>query len=699
MKENAFLVEEELLTRLNKGYQRLVENDHVFSGRFSKNLSVIKKFFPDVYDVIEGYEPSEKNVFLESDGALNILFKDTGFTLFSESPFDQIEKKYTSFCSNPLCTTVSLSTDVSDNTRHEYYLSRIHTRIKEVLKTTERKSELPDFAGGVLLFGFDLGYQLVRILDNHHVKHIYIYEENLDLFYYSLFAIDWQWVVDIIEERNSTLHFFLGVDEKQFMNDYVRTLRFNGLYMAAHTYLYMSYSREHIEDVLNEFFNQYVRQIMGWGFFDDGVIGIAQYLSRPKERTRLAVIPDLSIKKQINLANCPLFILGNGPSLDEHIDLIKKHYDDAIIFSCGTTLNTLKKYGIKPDFHVDVERMRHTAEKIEKLGPDYLSGINALTVNVMHPDFYQYFDNSIIGLKPSEPISSIMMLSRIVSVGNRQKLSTMHYSSPIVANLAMSYAELFRFSDVYLIGVDCGFRKLDKHHSKSSGYYNDDGSNSGLFNNNSQLLKRPANFGGQVFTTTLMDTSRVQIELSIVRSKKVNKLFQCYNLSDGVKIEGSTPLREESLLIPDSPSGFKKKVIKHILETFSNAEDASFEGKELLDVVDTFRTISKEFSNILARDFDNEVQIVDAFSEFNSLLMQQYYKGTPFVCELMYGSFVYFANEVVTMIFHNEDDYTDIAKEQIQFFIEFIEEMPSQLENYSNFVDKGNGYLDGLYNF
>ncbi len=52
----------------------------------------------------------------------------------------------------------------------------------------------------------------------------------------------------------------------------------------------------------------------------------------------------------------PVLLVGNGPSLDSHVNFIRQHQADSIIISCGTALSSLAKVGIKPDFHVEMER-------------------------------------------------------------------------------------------------------------------------------------------------------------------------------------------------------------------------------------------------------------------------------------------------------------------------------------------------------
>ena len=688
---------ESILQRIEEGRQRLIDNDDILSARYTNNINVLKEHFADIYEVMNGYQPTNKNIFLEADGALNLFDATTGSTVFSATPFKDIEQRYQEFCKRPGRTMVNIDAGQDANSRHEFYLQKLNKLRNDFKATADPIVEAPEQMGAIVLFGFDFGYQLTRILDNHFIKHIYIYEEQLDFFYYSLFAIDWQWVVEEMIARNASLHFFLGVEQTDFIVKYTSTVRNNGLYLAPHTYLYMGYSPENIKQVLHEFQNQYGKQVLGWGFFDDGVIGIGQYLAR-KNTTYLAVKPEKDVKPGFNpKLDMPVMILGNGPSLDDNIDFVRAHQGDAIIISCGTTINTLAKYGIKPDFHADVERMRQTVEKLQPLSREFLSGITALTVNVMHPDFYEFFDKSLIGLKPSEPISSIMRSKSLVSEAHRSRLMDMHYSAPIVANLGLSYATQFGFSEVFLIGVDCGFKAPDQHHSKLSGYYNKEGEDSGLMTSTQSLLEREANFGGKAFTTYMMDSSRLQLEYLIRYTQRSNKLFQCYNVSDGIKISGAQPIKSEDILIMPKDQAKKRETIDYVLENFSVKEPDSFAERELGEIEQEFEAFIEKAIELLDCDFDDLETLLLCLSKINNHATFQYSLGRAYCCELFYGSFIYFANEVLDYACSRKNFDVDNVKQMFAVFTSFAQEMPAMLSKTKDFVDKRENIISDRY--
>lgn len=677
--------------RFTSGVERLKQNDAFLSMRYVRNMEAIKERFPSVYDVMQAYSPTNTKVFVEEDGSLNLLNEPTGGTLFPSNAVEAIEARIEEFVQNPGRTWLGTG-DQADETisRHEHYMARLNRIRKKYPTNTPACISSGETIGGIVFFGFEFGYQLVKSLSLFNAKHIYIYEENLDYFYYSLFAIDWEEILEEITKRDSTLHFYLGVDSREFIDAYMSDLRFNGLFMASSTYLYLGYNHNNSDSAFEEFKQQYSRQVFGWGFFDDAVIGISQFLGRGKN-ARLLIESSKQDKKSRSL---PICILGNGPSLDKAIPFIKENMGNVIVVSCGTTLNTLYKIGIKPDFQVDVERMRHTAEKFSRMDASYMDGIIAMTVNVMHPHFYDFFDTSIIGLKPGEAISSIMK-SGTLGDSVPKNLSTLLNSGPIVANTAVSYFLNLGVQEIYLFGVDCGFRDPDRHHSSHSGYFNSRGENSGLASYEEGLMERPANYGGVALTNLIFDASRIQLEQAIKRYKEMNRLFSCYNLSDGIKINGAESLEISDILLMPSKLD-KSEVINHWLSTRTVEHTPLDYEKKIMALSEKFKRQLNEIETEISKEFESIDDLIAVLRTVNSELLKKAYSEDCYIHDLLHGSFTYFANELMTLVFSHKYEQQAI-REMIEVWCEFLNEMPSMFERTKEFIDPGRGALEGKY--
>ena len=688
---------EAFLDSFKMGAERLKENDQELTERYVKNMTVFSQVMPHIYEELQGYVPKKRFIYMEESGELNIFREDIGFPLFSTNPRTQAQEKVNHSLSYPTKTLLNLERSPNNDSRHVFYSNKILDEVEQQKEGLKEQKEWPSFVGAAIVFGIEFGYQLELLLQRREIKHLYLYESDLDFFHYSLFAIDWESILETFNKDGRTVHFFLGIQPDEFTDTYLVQLQENGYFLAPETYLYMGYSSPENNKVFDYFKKHYARQVMGWGFFDDALIGIAQGL-RSLPKTKVAHFQGRDVLPKW-VTNVPVFILGNGPSLDQGVELIKEIRDQVLLISCGSTINTLSKLGITPDIHVDIERMKQTVDKFLFLDKEYLKGIWGLSVDVMHPEYFDYFDRSGMGLKPGEAITSLI-LSHARANGDEKNYVQLNFCNPIVANLALSYVHLFGFNNVYFMGVDNGFKDKGTHHSVHSGYYKD-GKETGFQTfQEAKLVEREGNFGGKIYATGIMDTSRVQLE-SLIRNLNKRKNFESFNLSDGAKIEGVTPLSIDDVLITD-PVIDQKRVIDLLEEAFftESPEAVLHQTPDQLLSVDDFLKISK----ILQSGWDDSIKTrEDVCNLLWSYHREIYFlRGSVYrhIHDLLIGSFTYSAFLIVQFLFKYEDEAETVARARHLFtpWCEFLDEMPSMLQQASEYVDKGNDHLITFYN-
>ncbi|REG84844.1 6-hydroxymethylpterin diphosphokinase MptE-like protein [Marinomonas pollencensis] len=688
---------EEFILLFSQGLERIKEHDQALTERYLKNMALFASVMPHIYEEFVNFKPLKKHIYMEASGDLNLFREDVTAPLFSQQPRLQSEQKVLSSLASPNKTFLNLDKTDNHPSRHVFYSNKMMDVITEQKKGLKKQQELPEFVGSAVFFGIELGYQLEAFLARRNVKHLYLYECDLDYFYYSLFAIDWQPILETFNTDGRTIHFFLGVEPEEFTEKYILQLAENGYFMAPETFLHVAYGSPENDSAIAYFEKHYARQVMGWGFFDDALIGIAQGL-RSLPNTRLAQFKGRdALPKWVT--DIPVFILGNGPSLDQGIELIKEVRDQVLLVCCGSTINTLKKLGITPDIHVDIERMKQTVDKFLFLDQDYLDQIWGLSVNVMHPEYFQYFKRSGMAMKPGEAITSLI-LNQARSQGDMSDYVQLNFCNPVVANLALSYVQLFGFNTVYYLGVDNGFKDKGSHHSIHSGYYKD-GKESGFQSfQDAKLIEREGNFGGVIYGTNIMETSRVQLE-SLTRQLNKRRGFNSYNLSDGAKIEGVEPLRPEDVMILD-PKIDHQHVIDLLDQAFFTTPPQSLlnQPPETLISVDDFRKVTQ----LLQQGWDDSITTREAVCD----LLWSHHRTIYFLKgsvhrhlqDLLIGSFTYSAFLMVKFIFEHENEAEAVQRAQALFAVwcEFLEEMPSLVQQASDFVDQGNDHLITFYN-
>ncbi|WP_166637711.1 motility associated factor glycosyltransferase family protein [Marinomonas balearica] len=685
---------EQLIKRFHQGVELLKDNDQVFTDRYIRNVEVFKTYFPDIYQVMDGYSPIKKSVFLEEDGGLNLFDTENETVLFTDQPFSMVIDNVKAQLKKPHRTELKIGKG-SNKTRHEFYMDKFSAYLDKSYDEVSAQESMPEYVPSMLMFGLEFGYNLYFLYQEVDIQNLYIYEPDLDFLYYSLFTIEWLDIVEKANQLDARIHLSVGITEQEFVDKYYPYIFRKGLYLAPVTYMYFSLSFREMKDAAKTFSEQYARQVYGWGFFDDAMIGVSQSIAAPSNKEFFTSHYQPNDR---SLRDIPIFIVANGPSLDQNIDFIRQHRDSVILVCCGTTINTLHRLGIKPDFHVDVERMRITVDKIELVPEEFRKGVAALTANVIHPDFYKLFDRVGVSLKPGEVASTIMQK---LAKSSDLELPLLFNSAPIVANTALAYFTMMMFRNIYLIGVDCGFKDKDHHHSIHSGYYKD-GKNTHLIHYYHRRLDEvEGNFGGVFYTDFVFGNSKLYLETAVAYAKKTDRMFRCYNMSDGVKIEGSIPLRPIDYL-PSSPLRDRKSIIDKIFSTH-------FTGSESLgSLSEEFARMESELDSLFAYMksgwVDSEdlsrAAVMRRLAEFNDSIGNYYNTDFHAIYELVIGSFTYFACYMSLFLYQNEHDSSVLEDTQVMYdhWCDFVDEMKEMFHDVHEFIDKGDSALMAKYN-
>jgi hypothetical protein len=404
----------------------------------------------------------------------------------------------------------------------------------------------------------------------------------------------------------------------------------------------------------------------GWGFFDDNLFAIAHSAKNISEE-----VPFLLKDKQVDISyrNIPVFVIGNGPSLDESIGYIKNNKEKAIIIACGSTVSALHKAGIKPDICVAVERTKSMADFFDIFDDkEYLKDILFLSVDVIHPDCRRYFSKSALGFKHNEAMFSMLMLNR----PDLHKFGYLPYVNPLVGNTGLSYALTLGFKNIYMFGLDNGYREKNHHHSRHSAYYEDNGSaikelTDAVTSNETFLV--PANFGGEISSDCLFGLSANSMAKVIAMYPEAS----CSNCSDGALVRGATPLRYYDANIKDN--FFDKKIV------VESIYDNCFEPF-LVSMNDINEVLAVETFDELVILMVSEWERVKLDRNEISELMQRHYDYLNYLLttkqshihRVLVGSINYFFSFLTTMLYSFNDEciFNKVMSDARNIFIDFL---------------------------
>ncbi|MCX0438356.1 6-hydroxymethylpterin diphosphokinase MptE-like protein [Aeromonas veronii] len=503
--------------------------------RFSQNIAAFRKYIPHIADMYESYQPTRPfRFFCNENGQPNIVWLDDNSALYGEEPYLICETLVKEFMDKGGLSKFSFSQEANPlGFMHVEYLNKINAYIDDISSRNKLLQKVPSEVPTALVFGVGLGYHLGYLYEHCKIGTLFLFEPDLDLFYASLFCFDWAPLLTYLYQENLGLHILLGQDESTIVKDFSSAIHSRGSFLIANAFIMWGYQNDNIKRLMGAVQQEYHLLVMGWGFFDDNLIALSHTVSNIERGVPFLKNNEKILKEQQNI---PVFVIGNGPSLDESLAVIEKNREGAILIACGSAITALHNVGIKPDIYVATERTKSVYDFLVSMDDqEYLRDIIFLSVDVIHPYCAKLFKHSALLFKLAEPG---VTLCRAYFPETRD-FTALGGVNPMVGNIGVSAPIQLGFKNIYLFGLDNGYKDKSHHHSKFSAYYNNENGAKVLTEMvcSENPLSREGNFGGFVISDAMFDTSRKVIEQVL----EANQSVQCFNCSDGAKIMGAKP--------------------------------------------------------------------------------------------------------------------------------------------------------------
>lgn len=557
----------------------------------SRNLDFFKEFIPELYKKFANYRPSSIVFSFDNSGELNLKneFRGGEF-VYPRSPTDMCKQGVEAFIQRPGFKVVRARPaeimDHEDDIHHDTTNKAIALLDQQPIVRNLK----PKFYDLLILNGLGIGYVLEELLTNAQVNHLIIIEPNEDIFYASMHILDWRVVFSLFacEDQSKSLNIVVGEDggedDVNFALDH--HIRDIGIHHAVVPYVLNHLGSPAIDNLIDGFFKRMNFTLSAAGFSDDEIWSLAHTVENWSRNYPLlqkhAFQDGVSVDK-------PVFILANGPSLDSSIEFIKENRDKAFIISCGSTIGSLMKLGLKPDIHVEMERRYLTYEWLaETTTADYREGITFIGLNTLHPGVFELFENSYMVMKPLDIGSRYC--NRFVDPSSGHKCIMLPNCNPTVGNMGVAIASALGFSKVYFFGLDLAMSEDKTHHSKHSTYYDMDEDDEELqkmeiADENASVLEIAGNKAEQVYTTRLFMGAIICVETTVNQSKGYQSYF---NASNGAKFRGAKPVELHEIRLGNT---FDKPV------ELTKMMDAFFGRAGLIELADV-HSVSSDFTDL-----------------------------------------------------------------------------------------------------
>ncbi len=562
------------------------------------NIKTLASIYPNIHHEFSQYQ-FKKSLLMIDNQELNLIQDDKPYYPIPAKSF--AKKQVQAYLDSPIWLGSTIS-HVPQRFYQYQFSKKITSSIQSSIDTFQ--GDIKKEVGLCIIFGVGLGYHIESLLSKINCQHLCIIEPDTDCFYASLNALDWQKIKSQFEKQNQSLQLFVNRDNLSLEHELNMVVRCYGKHISNNAFYYNHVDSDKARETFDLVQSLFNKKFSYYGFFEDEQICLAHTVAN------IQCEHHILLEKKSNQTMPPIFIIGNGPSLDQQYDLIRQYQDRCIIMSCGSTLGTLKKEDIIPDFQVEMERTYETTLLYkEALDLNYTQKINLLCLSSVANETTSFFKRVCVAAKAMDP--SLTLLESVTD----SRVALLKYANPTCTNTGLAFALAMGFTEIYLLGVDLGMKDLKQHHAKASRYFD----NSSQFLNvdilSEDMYQIKGNLSQYVHVSPVLDLSRHAMEQLIQVYHDVN----IYNLNDGAYINGTLPLAKEKLNIKasDSPIFNKETFITELLnrhshkpQTSHELEPENFKQTYLLPAIDTIRSLRDDVKSL---DIDNIIQCIDKY--------------------------------------------------------------------------------------
>lgn len=535
--------------------------------KLRENLNAFRKFMPRICERFEHYQPTDRYILtcLEN-GEPDLLDTASGTLVYGGNSFARSRALADSLddMSKGMIKAEFNDTLNADNKFYQYEYFQNQMILEDMRRICSGPSDVRHLESVplVFMFGLGLGFQLGYIYEKMTPVSLYVVEPSPDLFYWSLCCFDYSPLLEYAAGRGISIYLNLSSEHQEFFSDLREFFILNvGLMLPFK--LLISYRDRTIDRFKEIWERNFPTMSLANGFIDDYLFGFNHSCS-----SLLAGIP--LMRKTVlsgSLAAVPAVVVGNGPSLDDDIELLRKYQDRCVIIACGTAYSALCRCGICADIYVAVERIPPVYDSLVAITEhrEFFDRTVCFALDVVQTRVLQLFRHSIIVPKDAE-FTMLLLSSCCTDVFSGVRI--LEWTNPLVANFGLELTAAMGFKTIYLLGTDNGSAS-DQGHSQHSFYFDENHELQDQYKNLPTDIMHETmagNFVPEVRTNALFKSSISQMEMCIAKYRKQTRFFNC---SNGARISGADPRRFAEIGLFHFAKADKKDLRNRIYRQFS----------------------------------------------------------------------------------------------------------------------------------
>lgn len=664
--------------------------------RYQDNLEFMRDRFPKAFSRLMETEcpiPFEPG----TDGSMLLRYRGLlgsvdAFTELSQTVFDNFEdpdkrpmvRLSAPWLDDPLSATphrdYACFVDPLEPRYRDAIVEEFQRRHPESVRTPR-----PDFGERVvpivLVFGMGIGRHLEALVNTYEIRHLQVIETDAERFNLALYFVDLTQLFASFERKGFYFSLIFETDPQTQATAIAHSVSRNWppyMFQGA-AMLINDYDLEAMRETYRLLRAEIEKTFLGWGFLDDELLGLRQALENSRRGYPVFRMPALVPP------GASAIIVGSGPSLDGLLPFLRESRDKAVIFSCGSALSALARAGIRPDFHIEIERTETTYHVLQDSVPaDFLKDIPLIGSTILYPDVYT------MTAKP-------LMFLKAIDVGTVihdffQELPKL-YSNPTCTNGGVALTLALGFDTVYLVGVDLGFRSREYHHSKNSlyaqAYADPEGTAAWIAKaakyDEGNTSEVPGNFCETVFSSMPFIHSRNVMGSVVVRYPDA----KVYNLNDGAAIDGTLPLQAANAVVLPAPDG-KEGVLERIFASFSS--DANRDADAALEMLAVqVDAVAADLALIFGREIAGKMDAVDILHDMYGYFMRDQVHRSSQVFPMLRGALLHisrFFYDCLALI-ASDDEAADYGRYALGQIVEFVLAAAAAVRGMKVSADRG----------
>lgn len=494
--------------------RRSIASDKERWQRLNENVVFFKAAYPELFAQLQPHAPHKiadlpAKTFCHNE---NLTFSSSSCALEDEAVL---------ILKDPLVYGLTLSKKLND-IAFLHFINKLTTLVDATITNTN--FEHLHFEE-ILLFGVLNHNACLSAAANANT--LIVIEEDLNRFLLSCCETNWRELAN-----NKNVHFLVG-QQAQLAD--ITTLYQQANLNLIDTYLFQPYFTAGHKKLTKEVL-EIIQSTNGKSNHFEAKLN---QLTRSYQNTADYLV---SYQHSSPAQNAPIFVVGNGPSLDAEIASLIALRGKVTVVSCGTALATLLKNSVIPDYHVELEKEADTLNRLNNLPKDILKQINLIACFDVHPAIPKLFKQALLNATTTNPLFDLWYDAHEMAAPQ------LTYSYYTVTNFAVELLLQSGCKHIYLLGVDFGFPSIDAHHASSSSYFNAQGQSAYDYElRHGATFKVAANIGSDCLTVPAFNAARLLMEQCIAAKAGNAELF---NVGSGAKISGTLPLQR----LPDSLS-------------------------------------------------------------------------------------------------------------------------------------------------